>query len=173
MATGNHTLLLIDDDKHHNEMLASYLKQKYRLSIHSFSTGEEAMAKMDELNPSFIILDYYLDKENREAKNGLEILKMIKEKYPDMYVIMLSGQDKIEVAVDIMKYGAYDYVIKNPSGFMRVENVLKNINHNLYLKSMAKTYRFATYFLSSVIVLIIVMAIVLRVLGISTDSIGW
>lgn len=167
------TIVLVDDDQQHNEMLKQYLDQKYNLNIHSFVSGEDALAKIEELKPTYVILDYYLDRVKRDARNGIDILKVIKEKYPDVYVVMLSGQDKIEVAVDTMKFGAYDYVVKNASGFIRVENVIKNIQHNLHLKFLAKSYKFATFFLGGVILLIIIVAIVLRILGISTDDVQW
>jgi len=165
--------MLIDDDQLHNEMLSDYLKQRYNVEIHSFTSGEEALNQLEQLKPTYIILDYYLDKIKKDAKNGLEILKAIHERFPQTHVLMLSGQDKIEVAVDSMKFGAYDYVVKNPSGFVRVENVMKNIREHLRMKSMMKAYRFATIFLVSTISLIIVTAIILRLLVISTDDIGW
>jgi two-component system OmpR family response regulator len=78
----------------------------------------------------------------------VDVLKKIKELSPTTEVIMLSGQDKIEVAVDSMKYGAYDYVIKGETAFTRIENVFNKINelqgHLLELKSMRaanKTYK--------------------------------
>ena len=165
--------MLIDDDQQHNDMLTDYLKQRYKMDIHSFTSGEEALLKLDELKPTYIVLDYYLDRVKKDAKDGITILKTIRERSPNAHVVMLSGQDKIEVAVDSMKFGAYDYVVKNPSGFVRVENVMKNIRENLRLKFMMRTYRFATIFLVSAILLIIIAAIVLRMLGISTDSVGW
>src|SRR4051794_39978805 len=116
------TIFLIDDDKQHSDMLINYLNQKYRLDIHTFNTGEAALAKMESVEPTYAILDFNLDSVNKDAQNGIEILKLIKSKHPAVNVIMLSGQDKIQVAVDTMRFGAYDYVVKNPSGFVRVEN---------------------------------------------------
>ncbi len=167
------TIVLVDDDQQHNEMLKQYLNQKYNLNIHSFVNGDDALSKIEELKPTYVILDYYLDKVDKDARNGIQILKAIKAKYPEVYVVMLSGQDKIEVAVDTMKFGAYDYVVKNPTGFVRVENVLKNIQNNLHLKFLAQSYKFTTFFLGGVILLIIIVAIILRILGISTDDIHW
>jgi len=163
----------IDDDDQHNEILENYLKQRYPFEVLTFTSGEEALSRMEATKPTYIILDYYLDKINHNAKNGLEILKTIKDKYPEIFIIMLSGQEKIEIAVDTMKHGAFDYVVKNPSGFIRVENTMKNINENIRLKYEAKAYKFATRLLSGVIIFIVLAAIVLRILGISTDNVGW
>jgi len=173
MARKQRIVFCIDDDQQHNEMLENYIRQRYPLEVKTFTSGEEALSKLDELKPSYMILDYYLDNKIHNAKNGLEILKMVKEKYPDIYIIMLSGQEKIEIAVDTMKHGAFDYVVKNPSGFIRVENTMRNINENLKLKYEAKAYKFATRLLSGIIIAIVLTAVVLRILGISTDNVGW
>lgn len=168
-----HSIVLIDDDPMHNEMLKEYLLQRYKMDIHTFNSGEEALSKIESLKPAYVILDYYLDRQDKNARNGIEILKELKQKFPNIFVVMLSGQDKIEVAVDTMKFGAYDYVIKNASGFIRVETVLRNIRENIKLRFSERTYRFATYFLSGFILLIILAAVILRLLGISTDDIHW
>ncbi len=171
--TKYNSIVLIDDDQQHNEMLTDYLKQRYKMEVHSFTSGEEALQKLDELRPTYIILDYYLDRVKKDAKDGITILKNIRERFPHTHVVMLSGQDKTELAVDSMKFGAYDYVVKNPSGFVRVENVMKNIRENLRLKFMMKAYRFTTIFLVSAILLIIIVALVLKAMGVSSDDISW
>jgi hypothetical protein len=86
---------------------------------------------------------------------------------------MLSGQDKIEVAVETMKHGAFDYVVKNPTGFIRVENSLNNLHKTLRDKYLIKAYRTSTYILLGIIVLIVITAIILKQTGIATDNIGW
>jgi DNA-binding NtrC family response regulator len=167
------TVVLIDDDEQHNVMLSQYLKDRYKLNVHAFVSGEDALRKIGEINPAYVVLDYYLDRIEKDARNGLEILKSIKEHHPDVFVVMLSGQEKIEVAVDTMRYGAYDYIVKNPTGFVRVENVMKNIRHTIQLRKSAKAYRYSTIFLGSVIGLIILGIVVLKILGISTGQAGW
>ena len=94
-----------------------------------------------QLNPQIIVLDYHLNAHLPNAQNGVEVLKMIKEMHPETKVIMLSGQDKIEIAVDSMKYGAYDYVIKGETAFSRMENIINNIDELSNIKAANKTYR--------------------------------
>ena len=67
--------------------------------VNIFSNGENCLDKMHE-NPDVIILDYYLDGIKADAANGLEILKKIRVTNPDVYVIMMSGQDDLKVAVE-------------------------------------------------------------------------
>ena len=54
---------------------------------------------------------------------------------------MLSGQDKLEVAIDSMKHGAYDYVIKGETAFSRMENILNNINELSSIKAANENYK--------------------------------
>ncbi|WP_231557051.1 response regulator [Flavobacterium sp. AED] len=63
-------------------------------------------------NPDIIILDYQLDGIVENAMNGLETLDKIKAFNPQIPVIMLSSQDKIEVAINYIQYKAFDYVVK-------------------------------------------------------------
>src|SRR5690554_7400202 len=120
-------VFLVDDEPIQNEMLKDYLTERFIYDFLTFENGEDAIEKMD-LQPEIIILDFHLNSHNPAAKNGVEILKQIKEDWPDSYVIMLSGQDRIDVAIDTMKYGAYDYVVKGESAFSRIENLMNNIN---------------------------------------------
>ena len=53
---------------------------------------------------------------------------------------MLSGEDKLDVAVDSIKYGAHDYVIKNESAFVRMAQIVKNIAGTIHLKTNLKSY---------------------------------
>ena len=172
MANSPKKIFLVDDDKNNTDMLKMHLSKKFNLEILTFSTGEDCLNNLG-LNPQYIVLDYQLNTVQKDAANGIEILKKIKAAMPDVYVIFLSGQDKIEVAVDTVKYGAYDYVVKNQSSFLRLENCLINIHKNLKLQRSNKTYKYSTFILAAVIVLIIITAIVLVKMGVATNSPSW
>ncbi len=165
-------IFIIDDDPTHNDMLKAYLLEKFNVEVLAFTNGEDALRNL-HLKPEFLILDYYLDRNNNNALNGIDILKRIKNTNPDCYVLMLSGQDKIEVAVDTMKYGAFDYIVKNPTGFIRVENSLNNLYKTLRDKYLIKAYRTSTFILIGVLALIIIMAVILKQTGIATNNPSW
>jgi DNA-binding NtrC family response regulator len=61
--------------------------------------------------------------------NGIETLDKIKEVNPEIPVVMLSSQDKIDVAVDCMHHKAFDYVVKSETAFMRLKNIISTIMH--------------------------------------------
>ncbi len=151
-------LFLVDDEPIQNEMLKDYLNERFLYEIKIFDNGEEAMQHM-HLNPEIVILDYHLSAHNKEAKNGVEILKTLKDKYPATQVIMLSGQDKIDVAIDTMKYGAYDYVVKGESAFSRIENVINNASELHKMRAINKGYKNTIIMLSTAIGLIILGSI--------------
>ena len=74
-----------------------------------------------------IILDFYLDGIDATAMNGLETLDKIKAFNQDIPVVMLSSQDKIEVAVECMHHRAFDYVVKSETAFMRLQKIITTI----------------------------------------------
>ena len=140
-------VFLIDDEPIQNEMLKDFLADRFLSHIKTFDNGEEAMKEM-HLGPEVIVLDYHLNAHDKSAKNGVEVLKMIKDNYPKVEVIMLSGQDKIEVAVESMKYGAYDYVLKGETAFSRIENIMNNISELHKYKSINNAYKRTIIYLS-------------------------
>lgn len=160
MATDKRYVFLVDDEPIQNEMLKDYLNERFLYDIMTFESGEDMLKNM-HLNPEIVVLDYHLSAHIPNAKNGVEILKTVKEQYPTVQVIMLSGQDKINVAVDSMKYGAYDYVIKGETAFSRMENILNNVSELHKVKTINSAYKKTITFLSVSIVLIIVLSIVL------------
>ena len=154
MATDKRYIFLVDDEPIQNEMLKDYLSERFLYEIKTYDNGEEALKNM-HLNPEIVVLDYHLSAHNASAKNGVDILQAIKSRNPATQVVMLSGQDKIEVAIDSMKYGAYDYVIKGETAFSRMENVLNNVSELHKLKTINKAYKKTVVFMSFVIGLII------------------
>lgn len=134
-------VFLVDDDTKHLIMLKNHLEKKseYDLKVNIFSNGENCLDKMHE-NPDVVILDYYLDGIKADAANGLEILKKIRLSNPDTYVIMMSGQDDLKVAVDTIDHGAYDYIIKGESAYVRaqmiIDHIIESINSSLWQKNM-------------------------------------
>jgi DNA-binding NtrC family response regulator len=162
MATNNRQVVfLVDDEPIQNEMLKDYLAERFLFDIKTFENGEDALKNMN-LNPEIIVLDYHLSAHNPGAKNGVDILKEIKEKYPHVTVIMISGQDKLEVAVDSMKYGSYDYVVKGETAFSRTENLLNNIMELQTVKDTNGAYKRTIILLSVVIGLIVLLAVYLN-----------
>lgn len=160
MDTNKRYIFLVDDEPIQNEMLKDYLSERFLYDIKTFESGEEMLKNID-LNPEIVVLDYHLSAHLPNAKNGVEILKALKEKCPETQVIMISGQDKIEVAVDSMKYGAYDYVVKGETAFSRTENILNNLGDLNKMKAVNKGYKSTITIMTIVIIVFILLTIYL------------
>jgi DNA-binding NtrC family response regulator len=119
-------LFLVDDDAVFLRLLAIEFQQFPNFSVQTFSTGEKCLAKLIQL-PDAIILDYHLDGIEKNAMNGIQTLDKIKLTNPDIPVIMLSSQDKIEVAVNCMHHKAFDYVVKSETSFLRLQKIITGV----------------------------------------------
>src|ERR1041385_8170740 len=119
-------LFLVDDDALLLKSLEIEFLQHADFVIETYSTGELCMENLAH-NPDVIILDYHLDGINKNAMNGIDTLDRIKNFNPDIPVIMLSSQDKIEVAISCMHHRAFDYVVKSETAFMRLQKIITTI----------------------------------------------
>jgi len=119
-------LFLVDDDALFLKSLEIEFMQNADFIIETYATGELCIENLSH-NPDIIILDYHLDGINKTAMNGIETLKKIKNFNPDISVIMLSSQDKIDIAIDCMHNRAYDYVVKSETAFVRLQKIISGI----------------------------------------------
>ena len=86
---------------------------------------------------------------------------------------MISGQDRIDVAVNTMKYGAFDYIVKSESAFHRSENVIFNIIKRLKLQGEASLYKKLTITFGVALLIMIVLVILLYKSGVISKNPGW
>ena len=119
-------LFLVDDDALFLKVLALDFFQQADFEIETFETGELCIENLSHA-PDVIILDYLLDGLDKKAMNGIETLDKIKAFNKDIPVIMLSSQDKIDVAVSCMHHKAFDYVVKSETAFLRLQKAIKAI----------------------------------------------
>jgi len=166
------TIFIVDDDPMQSSMLQDYLSKYSSFEIHIYDNGEDCVKNLS-LDPQVVFLDYNFDKAGKGAMDGLDILKEIKSRKPETEVVMISGQDKIEVAVNTMKYGAFDYIVKSESAFTRSENVIFNIIKRLKLQREAKLYKKLTLTFAIALIVMIVTVIVLYKIGFISNNPGW
>jgi len=122
-------LFLVDDDALFLKSLEIEFLLHGDFIVETFTTGESAIANLSH-KPDVVILDYFLEGTDSYAMNGLDALDNIKDFDQDIPVVMLSSQDKIYVAVNCMRHGAFDYVMKSETAFMRLQKVITNIFHH-------------------------------------------
>ena len=119
-------LFLVDDDAVYLKLLEIEFLQHADFDIEKFATGELCVENLTH-NPDVIILDYLLDGIDKNAMNGLTTLDKIKAFNPDIPVVMLSAQDKIDVAINCMHHRAFDYVVKSETAFLRLKKIISTI----------------------------------------------
>jgi two-component system OmpR family response regulator len=139
MTTEIITVHLVDDDVLFLKTMETALLQNTNFEIKCYHTGEECLEMLTE-NTDVVILDYHLDGTKKGAINGLETLKRIKKYNPDIPVIMLSSQDKIEVAVECMHNQAFDYIVKSETSFVRLQAILNKLFKYNKLEKALKWY---------------------------------
>jgi len=121
-------IFIVDDEPLLTEMLTDFLSENNpNLSIKSFPTGEDCLKCIDE-KPDLVVLDYYLNSKEKDAANGIDILKVIKGKNKTLPVIMLSSQKSYNTAAQTIQYGAMHYVIKGQDAF---DEIQKLVNANI------------------------------------------
>lgn len=161
---GTYSVYLVDDDKMFLTSLKNSLQQKFGklLRIYEFTKAEDCLvnmerAKDEDEEPDVVILDYYLnDDRDPDNQNGVKVLRELKNISNDTTVIMLSGEDRLQVAMDCVRNGAYEYVVKSESAFVRIQHALKNVIDNI--KSAKKSNR---YFKTNITLALIIIAIIL------------
>jgi len=99
------TILIVDDDKSIRYSLKRMLEEKY--SILTAHNGEEALERIKENSPDLIIMDIKMP-----GRNGIDVLKEIKTIDPKSLVIMMTAYGTTETAIEAMKFGAFDYILK-------------------------------------------------------------
>jgi len=99
-------IFIVDDDLFCAKIYENYLISLEYTDITHFTNGNDCLAHLN-LNPDIIFLDH-----NMDDITGFEVLKKIKSHNADIYVIMISGQQAVKTAVDVLKSGAFDYITK-------------------------------------------------------------
>jgi CheY-like chemotaxis protein len=112
-------IFIVDDDPFINMLVVKrFTSEGFRLE--AFLYGEECLSALNK-NPDLIILDYYFVNNDQKVMNGMEVFDKIKELKPDIPVIMLSGQEKGEIVLELARKGIDDYIIKD-------NNLIDNLN---------------------------------------------
>lgn len=119
-------IFLVDDDALFLKSLEIDFLENADFTVETYSTGELCIANLSH-KPDVIILDYQLDGIIENAMNGLETLDKVKAFNEEIPVVMLSSQDKIEVAVNCMHHKAFDYVVKSETAFVRLQKIITAI----------------------------------------------
>jgi len=154
----NPLIFVVEDNQMYNKLVVSYLKTNKFTNVESYLSGEEALKNMDK-NPDIVIQDYLL-----EGMTGIEVLIKAKKSNPSVEFIFLSGQDSIDIAINSMKYGAYDYIVKDQMALQKLVNKINKINSVTELVKTNKRYKIGVVLFFIGIGIFIVLAIALAIM---------
>jgi DNA-binding NtrC family response regulator len=127
-------LYVVDDVKFYAKLTQVKLEEKGYTNIKLFHSGEDVVAALKNESPDCIVLDHIL---SDNGLNGKDVLNYVNFNNPHTFVVILSGQENVEVAADMMKQGAYDYIIKNDMAFFNLNNTLNRLEDSVNEKEKA------------------------------------
>ena len=132
-------LFIVEDDKTYGRLLKYVAELNPDYEVYWFTSGKECIDNL-HLNPSVISLDYSLP-----DMTGVEVLKRIKQFNKSIGIVVISGQQDVGTAVELLKAGAYDYIIKNEEMKERFLNTIGNLLRNQHLENEVETLRTALH----------------------------
>ncbi len=144
-------IFIVEDDEWYRELLVHVASLNPDFEVKSFSNAREFLKALPE-NPDVVSLDFMLP-----DMEGIQVLQQVKKFNPEIEVLMVSQQDRIDTALDLLKAGAYDYITKSPDTNERFINTLNHIFKNRTLthqvsrleKEVNKKYSFENSIIGS------------------------
>lgn len=115
---------IVDDDPFWTAILTQMLSDLGYTNIITFENGAECLKNL-HLNPNLIFLDYQM-----EDMDGIEVLQKIKEYFPRIGVVFCTAHEDLSVAVNAMKYGSFDYLLKSNATKKEVVNILNEMKES-------------------------------------------
>jgi DNA-binding NtrC family response regulator len=125
------TVLIVADDEGMRDTLTSTLKREFR--VLRVATGEAALAVLNKDDVDLVLLDVQLP-----GISGFEVLQIIKENYGLIEVVMISGINEIDTAVEAMRHGAYHYLTKDV-GHDQLRSIIRNASERQDLNRQVLT----------------------------------
>jgi DNA-binding NtrC family response regulator len=130
MKTNSLVIAVVEDNEWYNKLLVHTLSLNPDYVIKSYFNAKDFLKDIDTISPSVVTLDIRLP-----DMSGSELLAKIKSHNPSIEVIIISEQDNIQTAVDLLKNGAYDYIVKEKDIRERLFHTINKINSNTELKA--------------------------------------
>lgn len=123
-------LVIIEDDDAHFQLIKRAIIKAYPdASIHYFQEAAGCLERLDEINPDLVIADYLLP-----GMNGIEFLESLNREKREIPVIIITGQGDENIAIQAMKLGAWDYLVKSGDFFTLIPSVIRKVAREWKLK---------------------------------------
>ncbi len=128
-------IFVVDDDRHYARLLSYRLDKNPDYAVTVYRSGEEVLERLDD-QPNLILLDIMMP-----GMGGIETLRNLRERAPEIPVVMVSAQGVVDTAVEAMKLGAYDYITKGQDEFVKLDVLVKNIQEKAAMQRELETLR--------------------------------
>ena len=114
---------MIEDNPDEVQIMRMFVKKScLSIRVEESGTGKDGLEKLKSIDADFVVLDY-----NLPDMNGIEVLSAIREFNADIPVVMLTGADDRQTAVEAMKLGALDYIVKDVSSYEKIPAMFEKI----------------------------------------------
>ena len=158
----DHLIFVVENNKVYNLMVTEYLKKQNFTNVKAIYSGEECVEKVEKgEKPEIVIQDYHLD-----GINGIDVLRKVKKINPKTEFVFLTSNENMEVAVNTIKYGAYDYIVKDKMALDKVVFKILKIIKMIKLENKNRQIRKVMIISSIVVGVIIIASILLFVVNI-------
>ena len=115
--------LIVEDNASFREMLREKLQTlSPSMIIYEAAEGNEALQKVDALKPELIFMDIRLPGEN-----GIQLTQKIKERYPNIKIVILTSYDSLEYREAAIRAGGNCFILKDSLGYVQIEKLVKSL----------------------------------------------
>lgn len=117
----NKRIFIVDDDPFWTTLLSQLLAELGYTNVICLKSGKECIDNL-HLNPNVIFLDYQMG-----DMNGIEVLQKVKNYFPGIGVVFCTAQEDLSIAIDAMKYGSFDYLLKSNASKKEIVTIMDNM----------------------------------------------
>jgi len=128
-------IFVVEDDDAFADLMQYYLNKNERYEVTRFSNGDDFLANLNN-DPDIVILDH-----NLPNHTGLELYEQIRERKPGIKVVMLSGQQNVNIVVDAYKKGIKNYIVKGENSMIELQNCISNLSDTIDLQKELEALR--------------------------------
>ncbi len=145
-------IYVVEDNKIYNKMVCEYLKNENYSNVKSFESGKECIKTVKGGDkPDIVIQDYHL-----QDITGIDVLKAVKKHNKNTEFVFLTANENMEIAVNSIKYGAYDYIVKdNDIAYKKVGYNINKISKMIFVRRRNRSINI--FMISTIIVLFIIV----------------
>jgi DNA-binding NtrC family response regulator len=130
-------IFIVEDDPAFSKLTEKALRTSGYNNLKVYATGEKCIDDIQNTKPDIVLQDFEMP-----GLNGIETMKKIKSIYPGTEFLFLSGQSSIKVAVEAIKMGAFDYIVKDEAA---QHNVIQKIGKILYIYKLQHEKKMSVY----------------------------